>query len=302
MAVSPLPAPGVESLDVELPVDATPAGSGSRPPQLQAQLRRRQTAVKWAVLTPVLAFFFIPLFSMLIFSVRFPLTGKWTGQAWASIFGKTPDGEDLGLLWDGVSQSILLCLFTVALMLLLLVPMMLALKLRPSKLNRIIEFLCLLPLAIPAIVLVVGLAPVYRWMATNGFGTDSIWLGFAYSILVLPYGYRALESGFGAIPVVTMVEAARSLGASWPRVLFTVVLPNLRRAIASACFITVAVVVGEYTIAALLNRNNLQVALYQVGQSDPMVSTGLSLLTLAIGIALLVIVDAVTSRQKGGSA
>ena len=46
-------------------------------------------------------------------------------------------------------------------MLLLLIPTMTWAYLKVPRLKRPIEFLCLLPLAIPAIVLVVGIAPIY---------------------------------------------------------------------------------------------------------------------------------------------
>ena len=38
---------------------------------------------------------------------------------------------------------------------------------RVPRMRRVVEFLCLLPLAIPAIVIVVGIAPIYRFMGQN---------------------------------------------------------------------------------------------------------------------------------------
>ena len=59
-------------------------------------------------------------------------------------------------------------------------------------------------------------------------------------------------------------------------------MPNLRRGLLAAAFITVAVVLGEYTIASLLNRVNLQTALVQVCRSDPYVAVIFALLALAV--------------------
>ncbi len=52
----------------------------------------------------------------------------------------------------------------------------------------------------------------------------------------------------------TLTEAAESLGAKWPSILFGVILPNLRVAIVSSAFLTFATVIGEFTMASLLDR------------------------------------------------
>ena len=136
---------------------------------------------------------------------------------------------------EGVRASAALAVLTVVLMLVLLVPTMTWVRLRVPALRRPMEFLCLLPLIIPAIVLVVGLAPVYAWV-TYFFGSSSVWLFLAYTVLVLPYAYRAIDAGLSAIDVRTLSEAARGLGASWPRVFWSVITPNLRTALMSASF------------------------------------------------------------------
>ncbi len=114
-------------------------------------------------------------------------------------------------------------------MLVLLVPTMIWVRLRLPWLRRPLEFVCLLPLIVPAIVLVVGLAPVYAWVAYF-LGPASWTLCFAYAVLVLPYAYRALDAGLQAVDVRTLSEAARSLGAGWFTVVARVVLPNIRSA------------------------------------------------------------------------
>ena len=74
-------------------------------------------------------------------------------------------------------------------------------------------------------------------------------------MLVLPYAYRAIDAGLSAIDVKTLAEAARSLGSNWFTVIVRVVLPNIRSAVLSAAFLTVALVLGEFTIASLLHRD-----------------------------------------------
>mgnify|MGYP002553721880 CR=1 FL=1 len=65
----------------------------------------------------------------------------------------------------------------------------------------------------------------------------------------------------------------------------------------------IAVVLGEYTVASLLGRMNLQVALYQLGQSNSQISTAMSLLALLFGVILLVALDLISDairRSKEG--
>ncbi len=64
-------------------------------------------------------------------------------------------------------------------------------------------------------------------------GTNAL-LVAAYVILALPYMYRAVDTGLGAIDVRTLTEAAQSLGAGWPTILLRVIFPNLRSSPCSA--------------------------------------------------------------------
>ncbi|HKV32247.1 MAG TPA: ABC transporter permease subunit, partial [Candidatus Dormibacteraeota bacterium] len=164
-------------------------------------------------------------------------------------------------------------------------------------LKRTIEFLCLLPLTIPAIVLVVGLSPVYRWMAINLVDTIFL-LSFAYVILVLPFAYRALDAGLSAIDVKTLSEAARSLGAGWGTVMFRVIAPNMSSALLNACLLSVALVLGEFTFANLLSYLNLQVEIFQLGLANAGTSIAVAVASLMFAFILLVILSFV-GRARG---
>ncbi|MBA3531292.1 MAG: ABC transporter permease subunit, partial [Ardenticatenales bacterium] len=83
-------------------------------------------------------------------------------------------------------------------------------------------------------------------------GTNAL-LVIGYAMLALPYMYRAVDTGLRAIDVRTLTEAAQSLGASWPTIFFQIILPNLRTALLSGAFLTFAIVMGEFTLASLLN-------------------------------------------------
>ena len=67
----------------------------------------------------------------------------------------------------------------------------------------------------------------------------------------MPFAYRSLDAGLGAVDVRTLFDASRSLGAGPIESLFRVLLPNLRSAVLAATILTVALVLGEYTMASL---------------------------------------------------
>ncbi|GIE74553.1 ABC transporter permease [Actinoplanes philippinensis] len=246
---------------------------------------------RWTVLSVMGVFFLLPLVAMVEFSTRDPKT-------WPLLLDWPRLSSEYPALTEGIVASLAQAALTSLLMLALLVPTAVWVRLRLPRLRRLVEFLCLLPLTIPAIVLVVGLAPVYAWV-NYLIGGSSLTLVFAYTILVLPYAYRAIDAGLSAIDVKTLAEAARSLGAGWFTVIVRVVLPNIRSAVLSAAFLTVALVLGEFTIASLLHRTNLQVAIEFLGKSSAGVSVAVSLAALLLAFVLLLVLSLAGNSRKG---
>ena len=248
---------------------------------------------RYGVLGVLGSFFLLPLLAMLEFSTRGGLAGGRDFSAWQAI------GDDPELL-RAIATSLQLAVLTSVLMLVLLLPTMVWVHLRLPRLRRLLEFLCLLPLVIPAIVLVVGIASLYTWV-TYFLGNSALTLVFVYVVLVLPYAFRALESGLVAMDLRTLSEAARSLGAGWGTVLLRVVLPGVRGAVLSAALLTVALVLGEFTLASLLNFPTLQVAINLIGKRDAALSIAVSLAALLLAFFLLLVLSAVGGprRAKG---
>ncbi|WP_185747151.1 ABC transporter permease [Humibacillus xanthopallidus] len=270
-----------------LPLNGAPV-KGQRAVRL-----RRQTWFRRVVVTVVVIAFLIPLYGMLNFTTHDP-SGQVDLTTWRTLVDVNKISTDYPDLATGFVASVGLAIVTVSVMLVLLVPTMTWVRLRLPSMSRPVEFICLLPLTVPAIVLVVGLSPVYSWLTDwlvyffgESVGESTIWLGLAYVILVLPYSYRSIDAGLRAIDVRTLSEAARSLGAGWPTVMWRVVLPNLRTAVLSASFLSVALVLGEFTIANLFSRTNLQVAMYLLGKSDAQISIAVGLVSLVFAFLVL---------------
>src|SRR6476661_7205672 len=260
----------------------------SGPPHREvAAMKRAVRAVLWMAFG---LFFLFPLYAMADFSTRDLIAGGRTLQAWTNLV--TDDA-----LYQAIVISVLLAVFTVAAMLVVLVPTMIWVRLRASWARGVVEFLCLLPLTIPALVIVVGLRNVYLWV-TYFLGESALTLTFVYVVLVLPFAYRAIDAALSAIDLKTLSEAARSLGAGWLTTIARVVVPNIWSGILSAAFISIAVVLGEYTIASLSGYETLQVQIVLIGKSDGPTSVAASLATLVFGFVLLLILALVTRGRR----
>jgi putative spermidine/putrescine transport system permease protein len=234
-------------------------------------------------------FFFGPLVAMLDFSTRATSGGR-SWDAWANL---VQDPE----LRSAIVTSLLLAVFTVVLSLVLLVPTMIWVRLRVPWAGRLLESLCLLPLTIPALVIVVGITNVYQWV-TYLLGDSALNLTFVYVVLVLPYAYRSLDSALSSIDAATLSEAARSLGAGWFTVIGRIIVPNIWTGVLSAAFISVALVLGEFTVASLLNYNNMQVVINLLGKSDANTSVAASLAALVFAFVLLMLLSLVGRSRR----
>jgi len=236
------------------------------------------------------AFFVFPLYAMADFSTRDLIHGGRTMAAWANLFA-----DDA--VYAAIITSLLLAVLTVAAMLALLVPTMIWVRLRTPWARGAVEFLCLLPLVIPALVIVVGLKNVYLWV-TYLLGESALTLTFVYLVLVLPFAHRAIDGALSAMDLRTLSEAARSLGAGWATTIVRVVVPNIWSGILSAAFISVAVVLGEYTVASLLGYQTLPIQIVALGKTDGTTSVAASLATLLFGCALLLALSLATRRRR----
>jgi putative spermidine/putrescine transport system permease protein len=241
-------------------------------------------------------FFLLPLLAMVRFSLEGAKPGSWSVAAWtqiASYPGPPP-------LLSSIEITLELAVITSVVMLVLVVPTMIWIRLRARWFSKVMEFICLLPLTIPAIVLVVGLAPIYNRI--ERVNVSALMLFFAYVILALPYTYRALAAGLNAVDATTLSEAARSLGARWGTVMLRIIVPNMWQAILNALLLTVALVLGEFTVAYLLTYVTLQVNLFEISRNaeNAGVLFSASAATLLFAFILLLILSYAGRRLRRG--
>ncbi|MFD3994416.1 ABC transporter permease [Streptomyces sp. NPDC058548] len=273
------PKPGTDN------ADTAPSAAPTR-------TRRRPRVWRGVVLGLGGAYFLIPLIASFVFTVHTPGQGI-SFEAYTAL-----------LAADGFTESLLLSLglaaATIALALLLAVPALVAVRLGAPRLRPVVEVMCMLPLVVPPIALVTGISTVLRWgpdhlsrtplyqtfLAVQNENFPFV-LVLAYTVMALPFVYRSLDAGLRAVDVPTLVEAARNCGAGWVYVMFRVILPNLRSSLAGAAFLTLALVLGEFTIASLLGFRPFAVWIVSISGAHARMSVAVSLLSLVITWVLL---------------
>jgi len=195
----------------------------------------------WMILG--ILYFFLPLVGTFIFSLKARL-GVLGFFAYSQLISD-PDFIHAFL------YSVMWGLLTIVVGVVIFVPTAFWVRLKVPKVRTAVEFLTLLPFVVPAIVYVFGLARTFSHPPIQIVNSDAL-LVAGYTVLAMPYMYRSVDTGLRSIDVRTLTEAAQSLGAGWGRILFNIILPNIRVAILSGSFLSFAIVMGEYVLATYL--------------------------------------------------
>lgn len=227
----------------------------------------------WFWLVLGLLYFFLPLFSTVEFSLRM-LKGRYTLEAYRVAF------ED-PRFYTSFGYSMLWSVLTIIFSLLLVVPTAYWVQLRLPKLRPYVEFVTLMPFVVPAVVLIFGLIRIYG-RPPLVLTTTPAALVVGYIVLSLPYMYRSVDAGLRAVDIRTLTEAAQSLGANWLTILKDVILPNLRVALLSGIFLTFAIVMGEFTFAALLSWPAFGPYIEEIGSMRAYTPQAVSVMSFAI--------------------
>lgn len=241
------------------------------------RLRKARNRVPvWHIVFLVLAaiFFLTPIYAVVQFSLEGTLPGQGIFHWYQTVFD---DPVFRSSFW----LSIQIALETVLVSLVLLVPTVFWIHLRLPKLRPVMDLISILPFVVPPIVLVVGLAPFLKDFSTWLYVRPEV-LSFIYVVFALPFMYRALDAGLRSIDLRTLVEAAESLGSSIPGTLLRVILPNLRSAIIGGSLLTIAISMGEFTVASLIGFVTFPIYTYQIGTSTAYEGVALSFISFIL--------------------
>jgi len=258
-------------------------------------MKRGNLIWSWFVLALVILYFFLPLLATFVFSLKAKL-GVLSFLAYINTF------NDQAFVYN-FTYSVIWSVATIVVGILILVPTAYLIRLRVPRLRSVVEFITLLPFVIPGIVLVFGLVRTFSQPPLLIVNSPVV-LVAGYAILSMPYMYRAVDTGLRSIDVRTLSEAAQSLGAGWVRIMFDIILPNIRIAILSGSFLTFAIVMGEMVLAQYLAKPAFGPYMaYQMQQQAygpaAMAIISFALTWIALGI-IQVVGRGTTQAQVGG--
>jgi putative spermidine/putrescine transport system permease protein len=246
-------------------------------PATAAPARERKSRIRfvwWLIFVGGAVYFIFPLIATLAFSLR----EEPFGAAYTAILS---DDQFFGTLGYSFVVGILTIILSIALM----VPTAFWVRLRMPRARPFVEFITLLPFVVPPIVLVFGLISTYSHpplpFTYSDIGSSAL-LVAGYVILSFPYMYRAVDTGLRTMDIQALTEASQSLGAGWGRILLQVILPNLRVALLSGAFLTLAIVIGEFTMANFLARPAFAPYLSLLGSNHPYQQAAVALVSFGL--------------------
>lgn len=221
--------------------------------------RRGGDLARLLVIALAVVYLTLPLLSTIAFSL-------------ATVWSKTILPEGYTLRWyreslgdpqivRGIQRSLSATAGALMIGLALVVPALLYVHLRAPRFKRWLEFLSVIPWALPGVVL--ALALIRAYVSPYNVSRPLVMV-LTYTLVSLPFMFRAIDASLSAIDLRSLVEAAQTLGAGWANVVRRVILPNISSGILSAALLVASLASGEYVLARLLGGTGWKTfALYQ---------------------------------------
>jgi putative spermidine/putrescine transport system permease protein len=190
-------------------------------------------------------------------------------------------------------------------------------QLRVPKARPILDVLTLMPFAVPAIIMALGLTEIYSndntLASILSFGLVPLLsnppftivntpplLVCAYVIVSLPFVYRPIDNSLRAINTRVLSEAASSLGCGWWRTFLTIILPNIWPGVINAALLTFSTAMGEFTLASLFGIYTFPIYLDQTGQNDAHKAAALNIVSFIITLLCVLAIILLVPRRSGG--
>lgn len=240
-------------------------------------------------------YFLVPLYATFHFSLKMT-RGELSFASYRSVLNSS-------IFIDTITFSTIASLCAIVIGAVIIVPTAYWVRLKLPKLRPVVEFISLLPLIVPPVVLVFGYIRLFgsnSWLPLTGSsqGTNLL-LVLGYVVMSMPYMFRAVDNGMSVIDIKTLTEAAESLGASRLRTISLIIFPNVRGAIMSGAFLTFSISLGEFVLASLLNRPAFGPYLVQLGQDRAYEPAALAIMAFAFTWVCMALMQLFAVRKPG---
>ena len=258
----------------------------------------RTSSLAWVWLFLAGLYLLVPLLATFQFSLQAQSRSGIPISFKAYVDVLTNPNEDTNFDFFGhLGFSFAAAMVTIAISTLLLVPTAYWVHLKMPFLLPILEFMTLLPIVIPVIVLVLGLEEFYRGSPLMNT-TQGLWIVMlgANVVITFPYSYRPISTALQSINVKTLTEASQSLGAGWGRILFQVIFPNVWVGVLNGAFITFAIVMGEFAISSILGLQTFSVMMFNASRSQVYQPAALAIISFGITWGSIAILQFVGRR------
>jgi putative spermidine/putrescine transport system permease protein len=260
-------------------------------PAQKDQAKRISARIDQFFLILVMLYLLVPLGATLVFGLS---NDKGTSIDFSTYQQIFTDHDFINTLLISLGLS----LATTILAIVLITPTAYWVQTRLPQARPIMDILTLIPFAVPAIVMALGLVEVYGTPNTlitilslglvpllsnqlNIINTPPL-LVCAYVIVSLPFVYRPIDNSLQSINTKVLTEAAYSLGCGWWKTFLSIILPNILPGVVSAALLTFSTAMGEFTLASLFSIYTFPIYLDETGQNDPHKAASLSILSFIL--------------------
>jgi len=245
----------------------------------------------------VIIYLLIPLVATAIYS----MFRKWTGIL--------PEGFTLdhyvSLLSNKaflltLGRTVIVCIVPIALTVVITLLALFAVTIYFPKLEKYVQFLCMIPYTIQGVILSVSILGLYAGIR-GFFGLRLVMLIGAYCIIILPYIYQGIRNSMHAVNMPMLIEAAEMLGASKIGAFFKVIVPNIISGITVSSLLAVGIIFGDYVLIRNITGSsfqNVQIYLFLAMKRSSTEASAVFVIIMLVTFLITALVLYLQSRDK----
>jgi putative spermidine/putrescine transport system permease protein len=252
----------------------------------------------WIVLILALIYLILPLLAILAFSVAKVWSRTIFPDGYTFEWYRTAMRDERFL--PSTIRTLKLVIATSILSPLIVTPAVIYVHLKAPKHKAWLEFLSIIPWALPGVVL--ALAMIRAYISPYNVNRPFL-LVMTYILISLPFMFRAIDAGLSSVNARTLVEAAQVLGAGWFDVTRRVLIPNIITGILSGVLLVCALVAGEFALANLMvgsGWKTFPVYQAQIQGTDGRIGSATAVMILAFTFVVSMMLIYMTTRDRRG--